>query len=81
MCIKTVKITQKCEKPQGEASMEAWSTKKMEMERMEKMKWRLPLHADLICMVISPLPLIFTKLSLCHSDVQKCHSGPQMLTL
>jgi len=28
MCIKTVKITQKCEKLQGEASMEAWSTKK-----------------------------------------------------
>jgi len=80
MCIKTVKITQKCEKPQGEASMEAWSTKKMEMERMEKMKWWLPLHANLICVVISPLPLIFTKLPLCHSDLQKCHSGPQMLT-
>ena len=28
MCIKTVKMTQKFEKPQGEASMEAWSTKK-----------------------------------------------------
>jgi len=38
MCIKTVKMTQKCEKLQGEASMEAWSTKKMEMERIEKMK-------------------------------------------
>jgi len=38
MCIKTVKMTQKCEKPQGETSMEAWSTKKMEMERMKKMK-------------------------------------------
>ena len=25
---KKVKVTQKCEKPQGEASIEAWSTKK-----------------------------------------------------
>ena len=48
-------------------------------------EWRewsggLPFHADLICVVISPLPLIITKLPLCHSDLQKCHSGLQMLT-
>ena len=47
-------MTKKCEKPQGETSMEAWSTKKMEVERMEKIKWRPLTHADLICVVLSP---------------------------
>jgi len=79
MCIKTVKMTQKCEKPQGEASMEAWSTKKMEVERMEKMKWRpsspcRPNLHDHITLAtnnykIVTLPLRFTKMPLWASNV------------
>ena len=79
MCIKTVKMTQKYEKPQGEASTKAWSTKKMEVERMEKMKWRpsspcRPNLHDHITLAtnnykIVTLPLRFTKMPLWASNV------------
>jgi len=41
--------------------------------RVEKNKcgWCMP--RDLILVVLSTLPPLFTKLSLCHSKLQKCH--------
>jgi len=87
MCIKTVKITQRCEKPQGEASMEAWSTKNGVGENGEDEVAALPLHADLISWSYHPC---HSYLQTCHSYLQNCHSatqiyknatlGPQMLT-
>jgi len=79
MCIKTVKMTQKREKPQRGTSMEAWSTKNGVGENGEDEVANAP-PCRPNSVVISPLPLIFTKLPLCHSDLQKCHSRPQMLT-
>jgi len=79
MCIKTVKMTQKREKPQGGTSMEAWSTKKWSWR--EWRRWSsgslTPCRPNFV--VISPMPLIFTKLPLWAAKLQKCHSGSQML--
>jgi len=54
--------------------MEAWRTKMVVGENVEDEVAAASMEGDLILVVTSTLPLIFTKLSLCHSELQKCHS-------
>jgi len=47
-----------------------WRTK---MEVGEEEGAAVLMHPDLILVVPSPLAIVFTKMSFCHSKLQKCH--------
>ena len=64
MCIKTVKMTQKCEKPQGGTSMEAWSTKKNGVGENGEDEVAAPLPCR---------PNFRSHFTPCHSELQNCH--------
>ena len=53
--------------------MEAWRTKMVVGENVEDEVCDSSMEGDLILMVTSTLPLIFTKLPLYHLELQKCH--------
>ena len=54
--------------------MEAWRTKMVVGENVENEVVAASMEGDLILVVTSTLPLIFTKLPLCHLELQKCYS-------
>ena len=60
-------------------SMEAWRTKMEVLKRDWRWRSGWCLHADLKLVVTSPYPSLFTKLPLWEVELQKCHSGRQML--
>jgi len=59
--------------------MEAWRTKMVVGENVEDEVAAGCMEGDLILVVTSTLPLLFTKLPLCHSELQKITSRTLML--
>ena len=80
ICIKTVKMSQKREKPQGGRPWKL-GERKWRFWREVEDEWAAAFFS---CRPNSwsyhPLPLRITKLPLWAAELQKCHSGPQMLT-
>jgi len=74
MCIKTVKTRQKCEKMQGTPPWKL-GEQKMEVGENGEEEECGSLHASRPNFVVpSPLAIVITKMSFCHSELQKCHS-------